>query len=399
MTSRHATPPSSPAQARHAAGTSHGPTGRVAALTLVAVLAFGATAVAAAYANLQGNITALDVDDLLTERPTPATPTASPEPGDPALGEPLNILVLGSDDREGENGEIGGVVEGMRSDTTIVAHISADRSRVELVSIPRDSLVDIPECLMTDGTVTSPRNTKFNEAFAIGYDTGGDLTSAAACTIRTVESITGVAIDHFVVVDFTGFIKVVDALGGVPLCIPQDIDSPIMDFQISAGQHDLDGVTALNYARARIGAGLGDGSDTARIGRQQQLLAATAATVLSKNLLTDLPALYRFADAGTESLTMDPGLAPIPTLVGLANSLRDLDASGITFTTVPWRGAGDGANVVWTDEADALWAKIAADQPLVSEDPTTQTPGATTSPSPSTSGLVTVSPTDAGGVC
>ena len=119
------------------------------------------------------------------------SPTKEPDPDDPNAGQAVNILILGSDQRDGVNAEIGGEVAGMRSDTTMVLHISADRSRVELVSIPRDSLVDIPSCTMTNGKTTRATHGMFNSAFATGWDNGGDMTSAAACTINTVQQNTG----------------------------------------------------------------------------------------------------------------------------------------------------------------------------------------------------------------
>ena len=169
-------------------------------------------------------------------------------------------------------------VDGQRSDTTIVVHISADRSRVEMVSIPRDSLVDIPSCKRSDGSESYPQyNAMFNSAFSIGGQTG-EVSDAAACTQKTVESLTGVYVDDFVVVNMAGFVNMIDALGGVPMCIEEDIASPKAHLDLlTAGYHVLDGTTALGYARARTGTGL-NGSDTSRIGRQQELIAAVAQT-------------------------------------------------------------------------------------------------------------------------
>src|SRR5699024_7922614 len=167
------------------------------------------------------NIDQHDIGDFLGERPTAGD--SEPAPLDPASGEPINLLVLGSDTRAGEvNDEYGTTPEsGQRSDTTMLTHISADRERVEVVSIPRDMLVTIPSCRMADGSWTEPRpETMFNRAFSQGAD-GGDLGTAAACTIRTLEEMSDVYVDDFVVVDFAGFINVVDALGGVPMCIPE----------------------------------------------------------------------------------------------------------------------------------------------------------------------------------
>ncbi|MFC8922685.1 LCP family protein [Cellulosimicrobium sp. NPDC057127] len=334
---------------------------RSVGLVATAVLAFGTVGGASALTDIQGNIASANVDGLLGHRP--AQPT--PDPDDPNAGKPLNVLVMGSDARGGDNGHEVAGVEGMRSDTTILVHVSADRSRVEMISIPRDSRVDVPGCTVTGGATTAPANTRFNTAFANGAVAGGDVASAAACTMRTVEYLTDVYVDGFVVVDFAGFRTMVDAVDGVPICIPQAIDSPKADLRLDAGWQTLDGAQALGFARARYG--VGDGSDLSRIGRQQQLLAATVNQVLSKNLLSDLGQVYGFVDAGTRSLTMSENLASIPDLAGLAFSLRGASSGNITFMTVP--NAPDpqdpDATVVWTDEADEMWQKVRADEPIV----------------------------------
>lgn len=375
MTTRHAAP-SRPRAVRHARrfGT-HGVL-RGLAVTMTAVLAFGLAGAASVYAKMQSNIDSVDVSGLID----PIAEATPADPDDPNAGKDVNILVMGSDERDGANGEIGGDASGMRSDTTIVVHISADRQRVELVSIPRDSLVDVPACRMSDGSTTGAYNGMFNSAFATGAENGGDLASAAACTINTVQHNTGVSIDHFVVVDFVGFIQMVDALGGVGICIPEDIDSPKASLVLSAGFQTLNGTQALGFARARTGEGLGDGSDTNRLGRQQRLIAAVVTEVLSKNLLTDLPSLLQFASAATSSLTTDPGLASVDAIPGLAYSLRGVSTSNVSFMTIPFAAAPSDPNrVVWTSAADEVWANIAADQPMlgVTETPATTDPATT----------------------
>lgn len=381
MTSR------SRAQTRAAAATepSRGPAharshrthrlGRSVGLVATAALAFGAVGGASALTDIQGNIASADVDDLLGERPEQSTP----DPSDPNAGKPLNILVMGSDERGGDNGHEVTGVDGMRSDTTILVHVSADRSRVEMVSIPRDSRVDVPACDVTGGKTTAPANTRFNAAFANGAMAGGDVASAAACTIRTVESLTDVYVDGFVVVDFAGFQNMVNSIDGVPICIPEPIDSPKADLRLDAGWQTLDGAQALGFARARYG--VGDGSDLSRIGRQQQLLAATVNRVLSKNLLADLGQVYGFVDAGTKSLTMSENLASIQSLAGLAFSLKGATSGNITFMTVPNTAdpQDPSATVVWTDEADEMWAKVRADEPIApAPPPTAEVPAAGT---------------------
>lgn len=382
MTTRHAAAPG-PRTARHSrsARTHHALRG--VSLVVTAVLAFGIAGAASAYTRLQGNIKSADVTKLLGDRPTQA-----PEnPNDPNAGKDVNVLLIGSDVRSGENADIGGVVTGMRSDTTILLHVSADRSRIEAVSIPRDSLVKIPKCDRSNGTSSKAQTGMFNSAFSIGSESG-QVSDAAACTMKTVEQTTGIFIDHYVVIDFAGFITMINALGGVPICVPNDMDSPDAGLHVSAGMQTLDGPTALAYARARKGAGLGDGSDTGRITRQQKLLAATVTAVRSKNLLTDIPELVRFLNAATSSITADPGLASIPSMSGLAFSVKD--TREIHFMTIPFAAAPSDPNrVVWTKAADAIWANIAKDVPMLSSEadtaPAAPTAGTTASPpAPST---------------
>jgi len=361
----------------------------VVALLLTASFALVAGGAATAYTRLQGNIASADVEVLLGEDRPPPPP--EPDPTDPSAGTPVNILVLGSDTREGNEQYASDPVEGERADTTIVVHISADRSRVELVSIPRDTLVDIPECLRSDGTSSRPQTREmFNSAFSIGAQSG-EITDGAACTQKTVEALSGLYIHHFVVVDMSGFVKMVDSLNGVPMCIPNDMYSTKAHLDLKAGQQTLDGVTALALARARTGTGLGNGSDTGRIARQQELLAATARQFLSMNLLTDVPELMRFLDATTSSLTVSSGLASIPDLAGMAFSLRSIREDDITFLTIPWEYWVENRNrVVLTEEAPLVWANLIADVPVTTglvpeETPApaaTPTPGATTTPAP-----------------
>lgn len=346
--------------ARHVRRFRSHPIVRRVALTAIAVIGFAGTTAATAWVRLENNIVTHDVTALLGDRPEILY---TPDPEDPAANRPLNLLILGSDERSGDDA-IGGAVEGMRSDTTIVAHISADRSRVELVSIPRDSHVTIPSCVRSDGSTTPAQDARFNAAFALG-GMNGEVSDAVACTLRTVEALTGVYIDGWVVVDFLGFIEMVEALGGVEMCIPHEMVSSDAGLHLSPGCQVLDGPTALAFARARKGPGLGDGSDLGRVTRQQDLMAAMVEEVLTSNLLTDATGLYRFVSSATQSLTTDPETGNVGTIVGLGFSLRGLRGDDLTFMTVPIAEyTPDPNQVVWTAEADLVWQNIARDVPV-----------------------------------
>ncbi|WP_062213063.1 LCP family protein [Demequina oxidasica] len=327
-----------------------------ATMAVAAVLGFSIVYAQTLSSQIDHAFDARSVETIVTNRPE--------KPTDGDAGKALNVLLMGSDARDGDNGEIGGHFEGMRNDTTIIMHVAADRSRVDLVSIPRDTQVTISDCTLFDGSTVKGWTGDFNIAFANG-GSHGDAAEAAACVINTVEDLTGIYIDHYAVVDFSGFTQMIDALGGVPMCIPAAISSTKAKLDIDAGAQVLDGKTALAYARLRTAETGGvSGSDLQRITRQQELLNQVAAAALSKNLLTDVGDLTGFVRAGAESMTMDPDLADTKYLLGLAYSLSHIERSNIQFATVPWEYTEDRTNVVLLPEAEDTWAQLRGDEPL-----------------------------------
>jgi LCP family protein required for cell wall assembly len=306
------------------------------------------------YRKLEGNIASLDIFGGLRDRPD-AVEVAGPS-------QPLNILLIGSDTRETpEDLAAGGGedVEGARSDTTILLHLSADRSQAVAVSIPRDSWVPIPSCTTADGGTSASVTAKFNAA----YETGGP-----ACTIQTVESLTNIRIDHFVVVDFAGFTSMVNALGGVDVCVPEETTDSASGLDLPAGRSTIEGEQALAFVRARKG--IGDGSDLGRIDRQQAFLAGMVQKVTSTGVLLNPVRLVRFLDAATKSVTTDPALSSVSALGSLANSLKDISSSGISFITVPVADRGDGSNLVWlNDQAGPLFDALRNDTTLPGQTP------------------------------
>jgi LCP family protein required for cell wall assembly len=262
-------------------------------------------------------------------------PTHTPDdPNDPDAGSDLNILVLGSDSRAGDNAkEVGDGEAGQRADTTMILHVSADRKRVEVVSIPRDSMVHIPACKVDAKGATTQEYAvgMFNAAFAYGADKTGTVAGGALCTWQTVEKDTGLHLDGFVVVDFAGFAGMIDALGGVPMCITRHIESVNANHLVlDPGWQTLKGKKALGYARAREGKGL-DGSDTSRILRQQEMVGAMFTKLVDQNVLTSAPKLLSFLDAATKSLTTSNNLSSLKHLVGLGWSLRHVSLDDVVF--------------------------------------------------------------------
>lgn len=310
------------------------------AITTVTVLA---------YRHLDANITTLNVtDDLGTARPSmPTQPPGQPQ-------TPMNLLVMGSDTRVGQGGGYGSaeVYAGARSDTTMLVHVSADRRRALVMAVPRDAVVEIPSCKRANGSTSAPHEARFNEAFSIG---------GPACTIKAFEATTGIYVDHFVVLDFTGFKRMVDALGGVEVCLAEDVDDPKSGLVLSAGRHVVTGEQALAFVRARKT--IGDGSDISRIDRQQAFLASLVDSATSTSLLVDPVRLFKVLDAATQSLTTDPDLGSLNALRQLAQSLTGIAPDDVTFVTVPWYPNEDGATVsIDEHRAEALFTALRSDE-------------------------------------
>ncbi|MFC8921312.1 LCP family protein [Cellulosimicrobium sp. NPDC057127] len=339
---------------------------RVVGMVLTAGLSFVAVGAGAVYLDLKSQITVSDVSDLVVGGPAVEPPK---DPDDPFAGRALNILVMGTDYRDAENAAIAGEEPGMRSDTTFVAHVSGDRTRMEVVSIPRDSLVALPACKLPDGSMSSPRRSAmFNSAFETGSGGVDDIDHAAACTINAVQELTGVPITNHVVVKMTGVIGVVDAIDGVTMCFPEPVkENPRYgNLDLPAGEYTLSGRESIDFLRARHGTGMGldMGSDLTRIARQQAFIDSMIREILGKNLITNSPQLYGVIQAVLSSISADPSIADPTALAGLAFSLRNISPSEVVFTQIPVVPAPSDPNrVVWTSEADAIWERIATDQP------------------------------------
>lgn len=185
-------------------------------------------------------------------------------------------------------------------------------------------MVDVPSCRRPDGTRTEPMLAMFNYAF----QTGG-----SACTIRTVEKLTNIRVDHHMVVDFNGFKEMVDAVDGVRVCLKEPIDDKEAQLKLPAGKVTLNGEQALGYVRARKS--IGDGSDTDRMDRQQRFLGALVNKVRSNDVLLNPTKLYPVLDAATSSLTTDPALANLRGLYDLVRGMRNIPTERVQFLTVP----------------------------------------------------------------
>lgn len=300
------------------------------------------------YRKLDGNITtdtsaAAELKAYEKERPTPV-----------AQGDAQNILLIGSDSRSGENRKYGRDDGGsQRSDTTILLHLAADRKSATAVSLPRDLMARIPSCHRGDGTSTGERFAQFNSAF----ETGG-----TACTIRTVEKMTGVRIDHHMVIDFNGFKDMVDAVDGVEVCLKEPVDDKDAHLTLPAGRQKLDGEQALGYVRARKS--IGNGSDTERMDRQQKFLGALVNKMQSNGVLLNPARLYPVLDAATKSLTTDAGLDSLKDLYDLVRGMRNVPTDQVQFLTVPRQAyhADPNRDELVQPDADQLFEKLRKDE-------------------------------------
>ncbi|WP_062216353.1 LCP family protein [Streptomyces sp. NBRC 109706] len=245
--------------------------------------------------------------------------------------EPVNLLFIGTDTRTGAGNESYGGDASEGADTTILMHFSEDRSHATGLSIPRDLIVDIPECEVRNengGTDVIPpsENVRFNTSMGTnGRDPG--------CVWRTVEELTGVSINHFMMADFNAVKDLSSAVGGVPVCINEPIDDPKSGLRLDAGDHTLEGEDALAFVRTRYS--VGTGSDLSRIELQQQFVASMARQITEGGMLTDPGKLWDLADTATKSLSVDTGIGSIQKLRDLASTLGRVPMSDLNFVTLP----------------------------------------------------------------
>jgi LCP family protein required for cell wall assembly len=316
----------------------------------LAVLSAGALALTVAAGSatmavnkLQDNVEQVDISQQVGPRPV--------DYGEMATG-PLNILLMGSDKRTGKGNTGYGYFDGERSDTAMLLHLYPDRRSAVIVSIPRDTVTDIPECVDRDGNTVPASVGRFNGAYTIG---------GPGCTIKTLERMSGLRINHFVVLDFNGFKRSVSALGGVEVCLNNPIDDPSSDIHLPAGRTRISGDVALDFVRVRHG--IGDGSDIGRIARQQLFLTSMIKEVTSSGLMTDPVRLWNVLDETTKSIKTDKTMADPRELIALAGSLGYIKPGDINFVTLPWYSNNDGATVSEDKALSApMWKAIRHEQ-------------------------------------
>jgi LCP family protein required for cell wall assembly len=287
---------------------------------------------------------------------------------------PINVLVIGSDSRAKKaNCKLGGACDGtgQNADVEMVVHVSADRTNITVMSVPRDTVAELPGC--TDRSTGKKVPARYGQINAT-------LTHGPGCTVAAVHHLTGIPIDHFVMVDFAGVIAMSDSVGGVSVCVSDNVYDPYSHLKLTRGRHVLKGLAALQFVRSRHA--FGDGSDLGRTYAQHVFLSAVIRSLKRKGVLLNPASVYQLAQAATKALTVDTGLGSIPKLLGLTADVNKVDPDRITFTTM--QTAADPADVnrvVVAAGAKELFQTIIDDQSLTVADGSAATPSPTPAPS------------------
>lgn len=314
--------------------------------TMAFLLVGGSVAAYLIYQHLNGNIKKVDVGE-----------------NNPAVIDgPVNILVIGTDTRSGKgNGNYGDKDSVGHADTTILFHVSEDRSNATALSIPRDLITDVPACSVKqeDGsrkTIPGLTNVRFNAS--LGQD-GRD----PGCTWNTVEKLTGLEVDHFMMADFNAVKTLSTAVGGVEVCLARDINDPKSKLKLSKGRHNIQGETALAFVRTRHGVGFE--SDLDRIKLQQQFLSSMIREMKSGGTFSSPKKMWKLSNAATDALTVDTGIGSVKKLMDLGKDLSKVNTKNITFVTVPVYDNTDQVTVLLDKpKAEPLFAMVREDVSL-----------------------------------
>ncbi len=292
---------------------------RIAAWTsivVVGVLVAGTLVAYAKYRSIWDSIQRIDVAGLVGNQP-------------PKLNSAENILLIGSDTRLNQNG-IGGTAAqtpGGRSDTLMLLHISPQHHEITVVSIPRETMVPVLQCPAVDGTTGQQAEPGQVELINAALDFGGPV-----CTWKTFETVTGIHVDHFVELDFTGFEKIIDDLGGVEVCLPFAVDDPLSGLDLPAGRHHIYGPQALAFWRTRED--IGTGSDLERIERDQYLMVALVHGIEHSGLLHSPSKVLAVVRDASDAMTTDTGLDQ-NTMLSIAEAMKGISSSEVQFVTAP----------------------------------------------------------------
>ncbi|MET9463305.1 LCP family protein [Streptomyces sp. NPDC006544] len=321
----------------------------IAAWTAAGVVLLGGGGLGYFYFKLNGNLKTVDIDAALgTDRPQNVDNGS------------MDILVLGSDSRGGANGEYGQDDGGSaRSDTAMIVHLNEGHTRADVISIPRDTLVTRPACRTPDGkSDPGGRRVMFNESYTVG---------GAACAVATVEQMSGIRMDHYLEVDFTGFKKIIDNLGGVEVTTTKPIKDDFSHLDLPAGPHTLDGEQALGLVRTRKS--VGDGGDLGRIQLQQAFIKALLHQVKGIGVFDNPKRMLDLADTATKAITTDKPLGDVKSLMAFAQSLQGVGPENMRMITLPVTADARDPNrvVALTQESQMVWDALLADRDVPAE--------------------------------
>ncbi|ALV44902.1 cell envelope-related function transcriptional attenuator common domain-containing protein [Arthrobacter alpinus] len=352
---------------------------RITTIAVTAVLVLGVGAAGALVFKLQNNVTTAPLNAGVKNGDS-----GQPENADTGA---LQILILGTDTRDGANSQYGSEEDSTgegNSDVMLLMDISADNSHVSVTSFPRDLIVPIPDCKPAAGgdPVAGTPAGQLNAALRVG----------PGCTVAAINDMTGLTIDHFMLADFTAVKELSNALGGVEVCVDHAMyDDDGSWLKLPAGKSLVQGEQALAFVRTRHA--FGDSSDLARIKAQQYFLGSMVRKVKSEGTLTNLPKLYNLADVVTKNLTIDEGLANIPSMISIANRLAKIDLANVAFVTVPYEAyVADNARVQLKEpEAGQYFAALRQGTSLTGAPATASPSAAAASGTPSDT--ATVAPT------
>ena len=293
--------------------------------------------------------------------------------GDPAAQIPsigaysgaVNLLVVGSDTRNGQKGHYGPNPGSTLNDVNILLHISADHSKATVISFPRDLYVNVPACKdpqKAGSYLAAESDVKLNTTLSYG---------GIGCVRDTVAALTGLQIPYVAMITFDGVVQLSNAVGGVQVCVASPINDDYTELHLTRGEHTLKGATALKFLRTRHG--VGDGSDLTRISSQQVFLSSLVRKLKSTSTLTDITKLYGIAIAVTHSMTLSSSLANLDTLASIARAVAPIDLNKVVFVQYPTKLSGDGV-VPNQSAAEVLVSAVAADRTIRIGKPTAGDP-------------------------
>ena len=320
---------------------------------MVVVLAGTFAVGAGSYFFITNQLSASGIEVYSTDGNTFELPTPEDIEG------PINVLLIGSDTREGQGGTNYGPVGSALADVIIMLHISSDRQNVVALSIPRDLMVSVPACPNPAGGEDFPARefVQINSTMA---------KAGPACTLLAVQELTGVTMPYLAMIDFKGVIAMSEAIGGVDVCVAEPINDDYSKLYLEAGEHTLIGDQALAFLRTRHG--VGDGSDLSRISNQQVFLTSLVRKLKDEGALTNPFTMFRLGTAALSNMTLSRSLTDLGVIFGLAKQVNDVDLDKITFIKLPvydLDGEYAGRVAAIPDRSAELFALLASDAPLV----------------------------------